>query len=94
MNQGPSTVSAGLDFNWQAMEPLVTVSVQIFQRDSEAAISTTAGILTNTTSCVDTDVIQVVKWTSPSPSVFTYCKRSKTGWWEALGTGYSTSCVV
>ena len=27
------------------------------------------------------NVIHVIKWTRPSPSVFTYCKRSKTGRW-------------
>ena len=32
---------------------------------------------------IDTDVIQ---WTRPSPSVFAYCKRSKTGQWEGLKT--------
>ena len=26
---------------------------------------------------VDTDVIHVIKWTRPSPSVFAYCKLSK-----------------
>ena len=31
---------------------------------------------------VDTDVIHMMKWTSPSPSIFAYCKGSKTGWWE------------
>ena len=35
---------------------------------------------------VDTDVIHVIKWTRPSPSVFVYCKQSKTGRWEGLGT--------
>ena len=34
---------------------------------------------------VDTDVIHMIRWTRPSPSVFAYCKRSKTGWWEGLG---------
>ena len=33
---------------------------------------------------VDTDVIHVIKWTLPSPSVFAYCKESKTGQWEGL----------
>ena len=35
---------------------------------------------------VDTDVIHMIKWTRPFPSVFAYCKRSKTGRWEGLGT--------
>ena len=35
---------------------------------------------------IDTDVIHVIKWTRPSPSIFAYCKRSKTGRWEGLGT--------
>ena len=26
----------------------------------------------------------MIKWTRPSPSVFAYCKRSKTGLWEGL----------
>ena len=30
-------------------------------------------------------VIHVIKWTRHSPSVFPYCKRSITGWWEGLG---------
>ena len=33
---------------------------------------------------VDTDVIHVIKWTRPSPSIFAYCKWSKTGQWEGL----------
>ena len=28
----------------------------------------------------------VIKWTRPSPSIFAYCKQSKTGRWEGLGT--------
>ena len=32
------------------------------------------------------NVIYVKKRTRPSPSVFAYCKQSKTGWWESLGT--------
>ena len=35
---------------------------------------------------VDTDVIHMIKWTRPSPSIFAHCKRSKTGRWEVLGT--------
>ena len=35
---------------------------------------------------VDTDVIHVINDTRPSPSIFAYCKRSKTGRWEGLGT--------
>ena len=35
---------------------------------------------------VDTDVIHMIKYTRSSPSVFAYCKWSKTGRWEALGT--------
>jgi len=35
---------------------------------------------------VDTDVIHVIKWTRPSPSVFAYWKWSKTGRWKSLGT--------
>ena len=31
------------------------------------------------------DVSRAIKWTRPSPSVFAYCKQSKTGWWEGLG---------
>ena len=37
------------------------------------------------------------KWTRPSPSVFAYCKRSKTGRWEGLGTRLCkayVSCVL
>ena len=33
----------------------------------------------------DTDIIHLIKWTKPSPSVFAYCKWSKTGRWEGLG---------
>ena len=40
---------------------------------------------------VDTDVIHVIKWSRPSPSVFAYCKRSKTGRWEGLGTRLGVS---
>ena len=34
---------------------------------------------------VDTDVIHMIKWTRLSflPLFVTYCKQSKTGWWEA-----------
>ena len=32
------------------------------------------------------NIIHVMKWTRPSPSIFTYCKRSKTGRWEGLET--------
>ena len=32
------------------------------------------------------NVIHVIKWARPSPSAFAYCKQSKTGWWEGLGT--------
>ena len=28
----------------------------------------------------------MIKWTRPSPSIFSKCKRSKAGWWESLGT--------
>ena len=35
---------------------------------------------------VDTDVLCVIKWTIPFPSVFVCCKQSKTGQWEGLGT--------
>ena len=31
--------------------------------------------------------------TRPSPSVFVYCKQSKTGWWEGLGTQLCISMV-
>ena len=41
---------------------------------------------------VDTDIINVIKWTRPSPSVFAYCKRSKTGRWEGLGTRLFEVC--
>ena len=44
-----------------------------------------------TSTEVDTDVIHVIKWTRPSPSVFAYCKRSKTGRWEGLGTRLGVS---
>ena len=27
-----------------------------------------------------------MKYTRLSPSAFVYCKHSKTGWWESLGT--------
>ena len=30
------------------------------------------------------NVIYMIKWTRPSPSVFVYYKWSKTGWWESL----------
>ena len=32
------------------------------------------------------NIIHMMKWTRPSLSVFAYCKQSKTGWWEGLGT--------
>ena len=32
------------------------------------------------------NIIHVIKWTRPSPSIFAYCKRLKTGRWEGLGT--------
>ena len=35
---------------------------------------------------VDTDVIHMINDTRPSPSIFAYCKQSKTGQWEGLGT--------
>ena len=31
------------------------------------------------------NVVRVIKWTRPSPSIFACCKRSKTGRWEGLG---------
>ena len=31
-------------------------------------------------------VIDMIKWTRPSPSIFAYRKQSKTGWWKGLGT--------
>ena len=31
-------------------------------------------------------MIHMIKWTRPSPSVFAYCKWSKTGRWEGLWT--------
>ena len=31
------------------------------------------------------NIIQVIKWTRPSPSIFAHCKQSKTGRWEGLG---------
>ena len=31
------------------------------------------------------NVVHVIKWTRPPPSVFAYCRRSKTGLWEGLG---------
>ena len=33
-----------------------------------------------------TDIIHMINDTRPSPSVFAYCKQSKTGQWEGLGT--------
>ena len=30
------------------------------------------------------NIIHMIKWTRPSPSVFIYCKWSKTGQWEGL----------
>ena len=30
--------------------------------------------------------VLLIKWTRPPPTVFAYCKRSKTGQWEGLGT--------
>ena len=41
----------------------------------------------------DTDVIHVIKWTRPSPSIFAYCKRSETGRWEGLGTRLHNVCI-
>ena len=35
---------------------------------------------------IDTDGIHMIKWTRPSPSIFSKCKRSKAGRWESLGT--------
>ena len=35
---------------------------------------------------VDTDVLHMIKYTRPPPSVFAYCKHLRTGWWEGLGT--------
>ena len=32
------------------------------------------------------DIIHVINDTRPSPSVFAYCKQSKTGRWAGLGT--------
>ena len=45
---------------------------------------------------VDTVVIHMIKWTRPSPSVIAYCKRSKTGQWEGLGTrlGFQLSLLM
>ena len=34
---------------------------------------------------VDIDVTNVINGTRPSPSIFTFCRRSKTGQWEGLG---------
>ena len=42
---------------------------------------------------VDTDIIHVIKWTTPSPSVLAYCKRSKTGQWEGQGTRLYNVCI-
>ena len=36
--------------------------------------------------CLPKYVIHVIKWTRPSPSIFAYCKQSKTEQWEGLGT--------
>ena len=36
-----------------------------------------------------TNIIHMIKWTRPSPSVFVYCKWSRTGQWEGLGTRLS-----
>ena len=36
--------------------------------------------------CLPKYVIHVIKWTRPSPSIFAYCKRSKTGRLEVLWT--------
>ena len=39
----------------------------------------------------DTDIIHVIKWTRPLPSVFAYCQQSKTGrCWER---GYILLCT-
>ena len=35
---------------------------------------------------VDIDVIHVINAPRPSPSISAYCKQSKTGCWEGLGT--------
>ena len=43
---------------------------------------------------VDTDIIYMIKWTRPSPSVFAYCKQSKTGWWEDLGTRLDRNTIT
>ena len=40
----------------------------------------------NVKTCDACDADHVVRFTMPSPSVFTYCKQSKTGAREGLGT--------
>ena len=47
------------------------------------------------TTCDACAADHVVRFTRPSPSVFTYCKRSKTGAGEGLGTRLRiTPCTV
>ena len=38
------------------------------------------------TFCLHTNVIHMIKWMRPSPSIFAYYKLSKTGLWKGLGT--------
>ena len=46
------------------------------------------------TTCDACAADHVVRFTRPSPSVFAYCKRSKTGAGEGLGTRLSLSACI
>ena len=60
----------------------------VFVASSERKISLlpSMAIHISVTTCDACAADQVVRFTRPSPSVFAYCKRSKTGAGEGLGT--------
>ena len=60
----------------------------VFIASSERKISLlpSMAIHIRVTTCDACAADHVVRFTSPSPSVFAYCKRSKTGAGEGLGT--------
>ena len=47
----------------------------------------------NVKTCDACDTDHMVRFTMPSPSVFAYCKRSKTGAGEGLGMRLAIACV-
>ena len=47
------------------------------------------GLLPPLSTYVDTDIVHVINAPRPPPSIFAYCKCSKTGQWEGLGTRLS-----